>query len=328
MTKEKDISGLENYFHQKDENSEWMERLFEEEKNEPLLKKGLKEKWFELLSKPSPELNLKHILYKVHFDINSKERTRKVSKTRRLYNQFSRIAAILLIPLLTASIILTVNKINQPEQYTEIMAPGGEKARFILPDGSSGYLNSGSTLKYTFPFSKKRMVELSGEAYFDVVHEDKPFQVQVQQMKIAVHGTQFNVCAYKDDPEVVTTLEKGSVSVIREVDGKRVRIKPGQQAVFNKSTHQITKDKVDVDLYVSWKDNMLRFNDAPFADVVKKMERWYDVKIILDDDLKYSQNYTMTIKTESLREMLDLMAITTPLKYEIEEDIVYITNKN
>jgi transmembrane sensor len=73
---------------------------------------------------------------------------------------------------------------------------------------------------------------------------------------------------------------------------------------------------------------MLRFSNAPFADVVKKMERWYDVKISLDEDLQYSQRYTMTIKTESLREMLDLMIVTTAMKYKIKEDIVYITHQN
>lgn len=328
MIKENEIAELEEYFQNEDSNSDWIEKLFDDEKNEPDLKRNFKNKWFELLKTSTPQIDLKHILYKIHFNINSKEKSSPVSKTRQLYNQISKIAVILLLPLLALSIYLMVNMFQQPVQYSEIVAPKGEKAQFILPDGSSGYLNSGSTLKYAYPFNKNRIVELHGEGYFNVVHNKNTFLVETHNMKVEVHGTKFNVCGYNDDADIITTLEEGSVSVIRDVDGKSVTIEPGQQAIFNRSNNQISKKEVDVDLYISWKDNMLRFQNAPFADVVKKMERWYDVKIILDEGLQYTQNYTMTIKTESLREMLNLMIVTTPMKYKIKEDIVFITQKN
>ncbi|MCG6190664.1 FecR family protein [Maribellus maritimus] len=326
--KKKEISDLEIYFQNKESNSSWIEDLFEDETNEPDLKQQFNKKWIETVNRPTPEIDLKHILYKIHFDINTKEKDTQISVSRRLYNQISKVAVILLLPLLGLGIFLTIKYWNETPQFSEIIAPKGEKVQFVLPDGSTGYLNSGSTLKYAYPFSKKRRVELNGEGFFTVVHDKNTFTVQVQDMKVEVHGTRFNVCAYDDDPEIVTTLEEGSVSVIRDMDGKEIKITPGQQAVFNKKTHKIKNKKVDVDLYVSWKDNMLRFQNAPFADVVKKMERWYDIKIVLDDKLKYTQRYTMTIKTESLREMLNLMTVTTPMKYEIKEDIVYITLKN
>jgi transmembrane sensor len=328
LKKEKEIPGLEAYFQNQNSNSECIEKLFEDEKNEPALKRDLRFKWFEILKTTTPQIDLKHILYKIHFDINSKERSLSVSKTRQLYNQISKIAVIILLPLLALSIYLMVNMFWEPVQFSEIVAPKGEKAQFILPDGSSGYLNSGSTLKYAYPFNKNRYVELTGEGYFNIVPDKNLFTVKAHDMKVEVHGTRFNVCAYDDDAKIITTLEQGSVSVIRDVDGKSVTIEPGQQAVFNRSNNQISKKEVDIDLYVSWKDNMLRFQNAPFADVVKKMERWYDVKISLDEDLQYSQRYTMTIKTESLREMLDLMIVTTAMKYKIKEDIVYITHQN
>ena len=324
----REISGLKAYFQNDDSSSEWLENLFEEEENEPELKRELNKKWTETLISPTPKIDLKHILYKIHFNINSKEKELHISNTKQFYNRISRIAVILVLPLLASSIYLIINRFYEPLQFTEIIAPKGEKAQFVLPDGSSGYLNSGSTLKYTYPFRKNRLVELKGEGYFNVIHDKNTFTVQVQKMKVEVHGTRFNVCAYDDDPDVVTTLEEGSVSVVRDMDGERLTVQPGQQVVYNKSDNQIISKNVDVDLYVSWKDNMLRFQNAPFADVVKKMERWYDVRIVLDDQLKYTQRYTMTIKTESLREMLDLMIVTTPMKYKIKEDIVYITFKN
>lgn len=306
---------------------DWIEKQFEDERNEPSLKQNLKDKWMNILDSQTPSVDLKHILYKIHFNINVRERKWSIPAAGRLYRLFSKIAAVIILPLLALSIYLTIDKFQRPVQYAEIMAPKGEKVKFVLPDGSSGYLNSGSTLKYTYPFYESRLVELDGEGFFDVAHDKKAFIVQADDVKIEVHGTRFNVCAYDDDPQVVTTLEEGSVTVTGGREGEELTINPGQQAVFNRGNRELMDKKVDVDLFISWKDNMLRFHDTPFPDVVRKMERWYDVKILLDDKLKFTQRYTMTIKTESLREMLELMLVTTPMKYEVKEDLVYITYK-
>jgi transmembrane sensor len=328
LMEKKERSGSESHLQDEGSSRDGIEKLFEEEKNEPDLKQNLMNKWIEIYNTPIPNMDLKHILYKIHYHINLKEKAKPVSNTRQLYNWFLKVAAIIVLPLLGLSIGLIVSKFYEPLQFSEIVAPKGEKVQFILPDGSSGYLNSGSTLKYTYPFHRNRLVELDGEGFFDVVHGKRTFTVQTHDMKIEVHGTRFNVCAYHDDPEVVTTLEEGNVTVIKDMDGERLTIEPGQQAIFNRANNQVTNKKVDVGLFVSWKENMLKFQNTPFPDVVKKMERWYDVKIILDDKLKFTQRYTMTIKTESLREMLELMLVTTPMKYEIKEDLVYITYKN
>lgn len=319
---EKDFKNLDTYFNSKTANSEFVEDLFENESNEPQLRGSLHDKWEDINRNSSEKLNLKHILYKIHFNINSKEHSAR--KSISFYSWFSRIAVVLVLPLLALSIYFLVENFNPSIQYTEIVAPKGEKAQFVLPDGSSGYLNSGSTLSYAYPFNKNRIVKLNGEGYFDVIHSSHKFVIQAEGVSIQVHGTRFNVCAYEDELEIKTTLVEGSVSMERDIDGKGLTLEPGQQATFKKSNQEMFYRSVDVDLYVSWKDNMLRFHNTPFADVVKKMERWYDVKIILEDNLKYTQRYTMTIKTESLREMLDLMVVSTPMSYQIKEDTVYI----
>lgn len=323
----KDKKGPDGSPRDADSLPDWMEKQFDDEKNEPVLKENLKNKWIEFLNASTPVVDLKHILYQIHFNMNVKEKGKPLSETRRLYHWFSKVAAVIVFPLLFLSIYLVFDRAFEPLQVSEIVAPKGEKVQFILPDGSSGYLNSGSTLKYAYPFHK-RLVELDGERFFDVVHGKREFTVQSHGLKIEVHGTRFNVCAYRDDPDVVTTLEEGCVTVITDTGGERLTIKPGQQAIFSRANDQVTNKKVDVGLFVSWKENMLRFQNAPFPDVVKKMERWYDVRILLDDKLKFTQQYTMTIKTESLREMLELMLVTTPMSYEIKEDLVYITDKN
>ncbi len=323
----KDKKGPDGFPRDADSLPDWMEKQFDDEKNEPVLKETLKNKWIEFLNASTPVVDLKHILYQIHFNMNVKERGKPLSETGRLYHWFSKVAAFIVLPLLILSIYLVFDRVCEPLQVAEIVAPKGEKVQFVLPDGSSGYLNSGSTLKYAYPF-QKRLVELDGEGFFDVVHGRKAFTVQTHAMKIEVHGTRFNVCAYRDDPDVVTTLEEGRVTVISDADGESLTIKPGQQAVFSRASNLLTSMTVDVGLFVSWKENMLRFQNTPFPDVVKKMERWYDVKIALDDKLRLTQQYTMTIKTESLREMLELMLVTTPMSYEIKEDLVYLTYKN
>jgi ferric-dicitrate binding protein FerR (iron transport regulator) len=104
----------------------------------------------------------------------------------------------------------------------------------------------------------------------------------------------------------------------------KTELAPGDQLSLDISTGQVIRRKVDTQLFTSWKENLLRFQDATFDDVIQKMERWYDVDIIVDKGMKVSKLYTMTIKTESLREMLDLLTYTTSMKYEIDQNKVFI----
>ena len=173
------------------------------------------------------------------------------------------------------------------------------------------------------------MITLSGEGYFDVKKDqNRPFIVKTASSEIKVFGTRFNVYAYEDETETEATLEEGKISFNIAGKSNSVAVNPGQRIVYNKQSGEISVKHVDTDLYTSWKENKLRFANAPFGDVVKKLERWYDVKIILDKGLKNSERYTMTIKTESLREVLNRLKITTPMSYKIEEEKVFIYPKN
>jgi ferric-dicitrate binding protein FerR (iron transport regulator) len=148
--------------------------------------------------------------------------------------------------------------------------------------------------------------------------------VNAGQMDIEVLGTRFNVCAYPDDQELYATLEEGKIRAINSGTGEEVDLLPGSQATLNLNSQKFSIQQVDTRLYTSWKENMLRLENATFSDVVKKMERWYDVKIHVDELINSEERYTLTIKTESLREMLRLVSFTTPLNYEIKENQVFI----
>lgn len=304
------------------EDEDFVTDSFYQQENEDELKDIATHQWE---NTPIKSINLQHVLNRIHFNINSS--TNGESRIRKITQIYSRIAAILLLPLIIGSFLFWNTNQSTQNTYTQLTAPKGSRVQFILPDGSSGHLNGGSTIRYASNFKFNRQLELNGEAYFKV-EKDKTHQfiVQTQHADIKVFGTSFDVCAYESEELVTTTLETGSVEVFNKINFSAIKLSPGQQNQLDTSTGEMKNTRVKTQLYTSWKDDLLRFDNAPFAEVVKKMERWYGVHIILDKSLQYSENYTMTIKTESLREMLQLLQITTPMNYIIENDIVKIKN--
>ena len=318
-----DIKRIQKYFNASSEkDSVYLENAFLDKENETELKNIALSHWKEASDK---HVNLQHILNRIHFNINSQYDETLSHKLIRVY---SRVAAILFIPLLIVGTLFWMfSGINQLT-YTELTAPKGSRVQFTLPDGSTGHLNSGSTIRYASNFSTSRNLELRGEGYFHVTKDlHSPFVVETQYANIKVHGTEFDVCAYESDQDIVTTLENGSVEVFSKSTNASTLLVPGEQNRLDKASGTMNTIKVNTAIYTSWKDELLRFNNAPFAEVIQKMERWYGVKISLDKCLLYSESYTMTIKTESLRETLQLLQLTIPMEYEIENDQVYIKKR-
>jgi ferric-dicitrate binding protein FerR (iron transport regulator) len=318
---ETDKNRIDRYFNASSaEDESFVADSFLDETNEPDLKRIVAEHWEKSSSK---KIDLQHVLNQIHFLINTGPAKRAAKSNFQFF--YSRVAAILFVPLLIASAFLASRMLHTEDSFAELQAPKGSRVQFTLPDGSKGYLNGGSTLKYPSAFHTERTVILSGEGYFEVNRDfRRPFTVQTKFADVIVLGTKFDVCAYNSDQEVVTTLEEGHVRVINKKDNRSAALNPGEQNRINILSGEMTSEKVNTHLFTSWKEEMLRFDNAPFAEVVKKMERWYGVRITLDKSLQYSDNYTLTIKTESLREMLQLLSLTTPMKYDIKENKVFI----
>ncbi|MCW3807507.1 FecR family protein [Plebeiibacterium marinum] len=240
-------------------------------------------------------------------------------------------AAVIALLLATTFMGLFISdRLAVDSRMVKFVAPKGEKSKVILDDGTLVWLNSGSELSYHLDKrSKTRKVDLTGEGYFEVSkNKELPFVVHTKRFDIKVLGTQFNVSAYDSDIVNEATLKEGSISVLNNRTGKYLDIEPGEQVKVNLKTNKMTVENVRVDDYMAWIENKLRFDNSSFLEVVKKLERWYDVNIILDDELLYKERYTMTVKTESLREVLELIQITTPIHYKIEEEKVFITYGN
>jgi ferric-dicitrate binding protein FerR (iron transport regulator) len=241
-------------------------------------------------------------------------------------------AAILVIGLLLGYYIHTIQDTSMPVYFTSL-SPKGSITEMYLPDGSHVYLNSGSELKYSINGTdKKREVFLKGEAWFQVAKmKEKPFLVHTPLYDVKVTGTIFNVKAYEDDNEVVTTLEEGGVKVISSENlqlGKDIAVVPGEQLVYTKSTNAIQIQQVNTKWYTSWKDNKLVFINMSVKELKVLLERKYGVNIEIEDESILKYHYDGTLKDETILEVLDIIKHTLPIEYKVVgQKIVISKNK-
>lgn len=251
-------------------------------------------------------------------------------KVVRLAMKWLNVAAILLLPILSVGIYAYVNRDINPAAglMVQYIVPEGQKSKVILADGTQVWLNSGSKLTVAMGDKDMRKVKLSGEAFFDVTkNEDVPFFVETPEYSIKVYGTQFNVRSYDHQTESETILKEGSISIIAQNDTE-IKMVPGQRFLINKE-YKYSLSKVDPDLYISWKDNVLKIDNEKLQDLLVRIEHWYGVKISVENYDKFKDlKYTFTIKTESLRDMLNMMNIATPLVYRIDGERVYLKFKS
>jgi transmembrane sensor len=228
--------------------------------------------------------------------------------------------------------LITENAKETPASYINtIVVPYGKRSSLTLSDGTVIFLNSGSSLSYPPLFTgKSRKVYLSGEAYFIVTkNESLPFIVETSDLSIRVLGTEFNICAYNEDPNVETVLVTGSLKVS---DMKPSILKknstiltPGQMATYSKETGEITDTDVYPELYVSWKDGYSIFNRIDLESLVIKLSRFYNKPIeILDNDLK---SITFSGKLEQkqlIDEVMDIISQASHFTYIDEGERILI----
>lgn len=281
-------------------------------------------------TKEIPPEELSNILHKVHHRINLECNQKPKSGLMKLIYNVSKIAAILFIGLLLG-VSLQYLKKEEPVYITSI-APKGSVSQMVLPDNSIVYLNAGSNLKYSVKGVKgKREVFLEGEAWFDIAKNKKiPFVVHTPFYDVNVTGTQFNVKAYKNDDEITTTLEEGSVLITSSEKLKLAEtavLKPGEQLVYNSLKKTIEVKNVETRIFTAWKDNKLIFINMNLKDLFVVLERKYGVDIEVKNEIILDYHYDGTIKDETILEVLDLLKETLPVKYKIEGQTIVITKK-
>jgi len=205
---------------------------------------------------------------------------------------------------LTASTIVTTSE--------------GEKAQIYLSDSTQVYMNSGSALKYNSDYNtEKRIVNLSGEAFFNVrTNPEKPFVVQLENMTVTATGTRFNVLCYPNENRIETTLEEGKIKVAIKDQGV-IDVKSGQQVVyFSKTGKAIVRD-VTTETYTSWKENKLRLIDTPFEETLRRIARRYNVTFEIRNSDLLDLKYTATFIDESIEDVMQMLQTVSPINYQI-----------
>lgn len=215
------------------------------------------------------------------------------------------------------------NKGNQ--QVSPVYTALTGKSKIVLPDSSVVWLNKGSTLVCLFD-KKERRVELNGEAFFDV-HKDpkQSFIVKAKDMEVQVYGTAFTVKDNVDGGTSVSLL-RGSVAVRK--DNLLRMIEPGEMAVYVPKTDRIETRKVDVELESLWARDTLIINKMPLSKLVRYLEKWYNVKIILGESVSKNQAFTFALTDEPLEEVLRLISRISPIQYQFNEDDILVININ
>lgn len=213
-------------------------------------------------------------------------------------------------------------------EYGTIRVPAGGEYRVVLSDGTGVWINAGSELKFPTSFTgKDRVVELRGEAYFDVTRDaEHPFIVRTGQSAVRVLGTAFNVCSYDDDAFEQTTLVRGKVEVLY---GDRVYpLHPGEQFEMQKKDARVEVKKVDTGLYVSWQEGVFRFRDMPLDEFAVKLQRWYDVNFFFANESCKKYRFTGAIRKDAdFRDFIHLIESVTRVKFTLKENTVIITEK-
>lgn len=265
---------------------------------------------------------------------------------------------MLLTRILAAAVVIVITVVgylllNQyidtgnRNEAIEFVAAKGVKKQFRLPDGTRVWLNSGSKLSYSADFEEKmnRAVHLEGEAYFDVVKDKgRPFEISTAKITIKVLGTSFNVKAYPEESKTETTLISGEIELfVNGQPGKKIRMKPSEKVEVTNSIpgndHEtntnrpkvtigsLSKVRIADKVYIqeaSWIANKLIFKEEPLIELIPKLERWYNVNIVLENKAVGDYKYTGSITEESLMQTLNALQLINSFNYKLTDDDITI----
>jgi len=198
---------------------------------------------------------------------------------------------------------------------TEIEAPAGQRTKIVLIDGTQVWLNSKSKLAYPQIFMEERNVRLSGEAYFEVAaNPQKPFTVTVDDVKITALGTAFNVTGFPETGQVQVALFEGSVKITTSA-GQEIILSPNQMATYRKGTLE-TENMQYAEQFL-WKDGIYGFVNEPLANIIQKLERYYDIRIEVADSSILQYKYTGKFRQlDGVDVILTMLQNSYPFEYK------------
>ena len=254
------------------------------------------------------------------------QKKKRTVSFRKIGYELAKIAAILIIFWGGTKLFETNTTEESIITYQTLYVPAGQRAELILPDSTRVWLNAHSKLIYPVSFGKgNRQVELNGEAYFDVVHNEKqPFIVKTRQMDIQVLGTEFNVTSYSSDFEV--SLLRGCIELSSPNLSSTYRMKE-KEHIKLKNNKLIINNITDYD-YFRWKEGLICFNNESVATIIEKLKLYYDINIETHNKKFLNSRYSGKFRTkDGIEQVLKVLQIEHKFSYTKNNDLNLITTK-
>ena len=254
------------------------------------------------------------------------QKKKRTISFRKIGYELAKIAAILIIFWGGTKLFETNTTEESIVTYQTLYVPTGQRAELILPDSTRVWLNAHSKLIYPVSFGKgNRQVELNGEAYFDVVHNEKqPFIVKTRQMDIQVLGTEFNVTSYSSDFEV--SLLRGCIELSSPSLSSTYKVKE-KEHVKLKDNKLIVNNITDYD-YFRWKEGLICFNNESVATIIEKLKLYYDIDIETHNKKFLNSRYSGKFRTkDGIEQVLKVLQIEHKFSYTKNNDLNLITIK-
>lgn len=326
MQTDNKIQLLQNFLHGSITDQE-LKNLFvwlNSEKGNLEFERLLNEKWLSNKFQTNENIDSSILFSKIKARIEDKQ----LSGSKQFFIRFRKVAAIFILGLLIPTMYFTVLKPledNKEVVYLKESLSNEKIRKMILPDGTSVWLMSGSTITYPSNFSgnESRNVEVTGEAFFDVAKDSlHPFILNLGEVGLKVVGTSFNVMNYGDEDHVNVVLETGKVDIFKgkyNPNDDFVHLAPGQLLTYKKGEQEFLVSNVDVAKYTSWIGGTLLFRNDRFEEVLKRLGKWYNITIEINDREVSDFLFTATIKNENLDQIVDLLRYSTPFKYYISK---------
>lgn len=212
---------------------------------------------------------------------------------------------------------------NEETRTIEFITPASKRISIELPDGTKVMLNSSSKIRFPSRFTKeKREVFAEGELFFEVAPDkEHPFTVLMQDSKVTVLGTSFNVRAFPDEESISTTVCSGEV-LFTTPQNNPVRLIPGEQSVLNTVSNLVEKRTVNTYDYVAWKEGKIYFNDKSLKEIFSSLKKWYGFDYVFDNSAAEEERFTIEVEgEESLEKIVELINNTNTVKIFIKNDL-------
>lgn len=236
-------------------------------------------------------------------------------------------AAVLVFTTMIIFYLTQTNQGNQVVKMIEISTQKGEKRQLALADGSTIWLNAESTVKYPENFKgETREIYLDGEAYFKVSHNpSKPFKVNTADITTTVLGTEFNVQAYPEQRNIFVALDQGKVAVSH--NDNKMLLEPGKLVSYNKTTHQFSKQSI-LGNHNQWRNNVLELNNISLEKAIPVIERWFNEKIVVDNNKLNTCLVTANFKDPKIDEVLEIITSILSIESEKVNGVYHIKGNN